>query len=261
MRRIYRQCPKCGHLPAAAMPADGQCPSCGVYFQKWEAAQSAEAAGAPLPVSATRRADEQQQAASRLARFYGLLEAPAFGSPSVFYGRCAALLFGALWGMRLIAMDYRDGEIGQSFMHLILLPIHEAGHVFLMPFGEFLTILGGSFLQVALPLGIGAAFALKNRDNFGAALCLWWAGASLLDLAPYVYDALQPQLMLLGGHTGEDGPHDWIYLLERLGQLHRAHGWGSLVHKLGAGVLLAGLAWGAAVLWRQQRQLDNAARD
>lgn len=239
------------------MAADGQCPACGVYFRKWAATQAALETGESLPASASRRpaaSDRQESAATLLAPLPAL-------SPGAFYGRCAALLFIAVWGVRLISMDYRDGEIGRSFMHNILLPIHEAGHVFLMPFGEFLTILGGSFFQIALPLAIGLAFVLKNRDNFGAAVCLWWAGTSLLDLAPYVYDALQPQLVLLGGHTGEDGPHDWIYLLECFGQLHRAHGWGAFVHTLGAAVLLAGLGWGAAVLWRQRRAQENTALD
>lgn len=242
------------------MPADGQCPACGVYFRKWAATTAALDAGEPLPVSASRRSATDSPAPWR-ANAAALLTPLADLSPGAFYGRCAALLFIAVWGIRLIIMDYRDGEIGRSFMHNILLPIHEAGHIFLMPFGEFMTILGGSFFQIALPLAIGAAFILKNRDNFGAAVCLWWAGTSLLDLAPYVYDALQPQLMLLGGHTGEDGPHDWIYLLERFGQLHRAHGWGFFVHKLGVVAVLAGLAWGAVVLWRQQRQRDDTGTE
>ena len=258
MSGTYRTCPKCGHQPAAPMSIDGQCPACGVFLRKWIATQAALEAGEPLPVPASRQTAASETAPPR-AHLAALLAPLPNISPATFHGRCGALLLIAIWGLRLIAMDYRDGEIGHSFMHNIVLPIHEAGHVFLMPFGEFLTILGGSFLQVALPLAIGAAFALKNRDNFGAAVCLWWAGASLLDLAPYVYDALQPQLMLLGGHTGEDGPHDWIYLLECFGQLHRAHGWGAFVHTLGAGVLLAGLTWGAAVLWRQRRQLDKSA--
>ena len=260
MSGTYRTCPKCGHQPAAPMSIDGQCPACGVFLRKWLATQAALEAGTPLPVPASRLTAASETGPWR-AHLAALLAPQPGTSPATFHGRCAALLFIAIWGLRLIAMDYRDGEIGHSFMHNIVLPIHEAGHVFLMPFGELLTIFGGSFFQVALPLGIGAAFALKNRDNFGAAVCLWWAGASLLDLAPYVYDALQPQLMMLGGHTGEDGPHDWIYLLERCGQLHRAHGWGSFVHKLGAGVLLSGLAWGAAVLWRQRNQLDSTAPD
>jgi hypothetical protein len=256
MSNTYRTCPKCGHQPAAPMPVDGQCPACGVFFRKWLATQAARETGRPLPAPASRQTTSIESAPWQ-ARLTALLAPLPNTSLAEFYGRSAALLFITLWGLRMIAMDYRDGEIGHSFMHNIVLPIHEAGHVFLMPFGEFLTILGGSFFQVALPLAIGTAFALKNRDNFGAAVCLWWVGASLLDLAPYVYDALQPQLMMLGGHTGEDGPHDWIYLLERFGQLHRAQGWGSFTHKLGAGVLLAGLAWCAAVLFRQRRLLDN----
>ena len=256
MGNIYRTCPKCGHHPATPMPVDGQCPACGVYFRKWIATQAALETGEPLPALASRQTANSEQTQWR-SHLTALLAPLPNISPPVFYGRCAVLMFITLWGLRLISMDYRDGEIGHSFMHNIVLPIHEAGHVFFMPFGEFLTILGGSFFQVALPLAIGTAFALKNRDNFGAAVCLWWVGASLLDLAPYVYDALQPQLMMLGGHTGEDGPHDWIYLLERFGQLRRAHGWGYFAHKLGAGVLLTGLVWGGAVLLRQQRHMDN----
>ncbi len=239
------------------MPADGQCPACGVYFLKWEKAQEAqelvEAEESPL-LPAVMGVD-----ASELPRaiFTSLLTPQARMSSTVFYARCAALLFLAIWGFRLMAMDYSDGEIGGSFMHNILLPIHEAGHVFFMPFGEFLTILGGSFFQVALPLGIGIAFAVKNRDNFAAAICLWWVGVSFLDLAPYVYDALNPQLMLLGGHTGEDGPHDWIYLLERFGQLKRSPAWGFAVHKLGVLIALGSMVWAGVLLWRQREQLDE----
>lgn len=242
------------------MPDDGQCPACGVYFLKWAATQAALRSGDSPPVSDSRSPIATKPAVWR-ARLATLLEPQTTVSQAVFYGRCVALIFVGIWGVRLIAMNYRDGEIGRSFMHNILLPIHEAGHVFFMPFGEFMGILGGSFFQIALPFGIGVAFAVKNRDNFGAAICLWWLGCSLLDLAPYIFDALQPQLMLLGGHTGADGPHDWIYLLDRFSQLHRAHGWGAFVHKLGASVLLAALAWGAAILFRQRQQLNRAPAD
>lgn len=236
------------------MPPDGQCPVCGVYFAKWEARQAALESG---EASAGPRSSDAESAASAPGWLALLLTPQARMAPTIFRSRCAVLLFIAVWGWRLIAMDYRDGEIGHSFMHLILLPIHEAGHVIFMPFGEFLTILGGSFFQLALPLGIAIAFALRNRDNFAAALCLWWLGASFLDLAPYVYDALHPQLILLGGHTGEDGPHDWVYLLERCGQVHRSPAWGFAVHKIGALVSLFAVAWGGAVLWRQRESMGQ----
>jgi len=170
------------------------------------------------------------------------------GEPAFLAIRAAALFGLAVWSMYLMTRDVTDGEVFQSFMHNILLPIHEAGHVLFMPFGEFLTIAGGSLFQVLLPLLIGVAFLRKNRDPYGAAVCLWWTGMSFIDLAPYIYDALQPQLMLLGGHTGEDGPHDWIYLFETLGGLPHAQAWAGFVRTTGALLTLVALVWAGLVL-------------
>jgi hypothetical protein len=172
------------------------------------------------------------------------------GDPAFLGVRAAVLLALAIWGMYLTTRDVTEGEVLQSFMHNILLPIHEAGHIFFMPFGEFFTMAGGSLFQVLLPLGIGIAFLRRNHDPFGAAVCLWWTGVSLIDLAPYIFDALHPQLTLLGGHTGEDGPHDWIYLFETLGGLRHAQAWGRFARMVGALLVLVALGWAAQVLRR-----------
>ncbi len=222
MARIHR-CPKCAARFDPPRPEVSECPQCGLWFHKWEAAPLA-----PEVALADEELFDEARPAPDAIRYYG---------------RAAALLFVAVWGFRLAAMDYRDAEINGSFMHNIVLPIHEAGHVFFMPFGEFLTILGGSLFQVALPLAIGAAFLLRQRDAFGAAICLWWAGASVVDVAPYIWDSLDPQLILIGGHTGQDGPHDWIYLLERLGALTHAHTWGTVAHHVGTLMMIAGVVW------------------
>lgn len=174
-----------------------------------------------------------------------------------FYGRCGMFVLLVLWSWFLIGYDYRYAEINGSFMHNILLPIHEAGHVLFIPFGEFMTILGGSLFQLLVPLGIAGAFLWKNRDCFGAAVGAWWGGVSLLDLSPYIYDSLHPQMIMIGGHTGEDGPHDWIYLLGEFGQLTNAQGIGAFVHACGALATIAALAWGAAVLWRQKALVSD----
>jgi hypothetical protein len=209
---------------------ESECPACGIWFHKWNAPLPQPAAAAAIPIEED--------------------EPPPRPDAATYYGRAAALVLVTVWGIFLAAADYRDPTQGFDFMHAILLPIHEAGHVFMMPFGEFITIAGGSFFQVALPLGIAIAFMVKQRDPFGAAICFWWAGASIVDLAPYIYDALEPKLILLGGHTGEDGPHDWIYLLTRLGSLRHAHGWGIAAHHLGVLVMLGSAAWAARWLWR-----------
>lgn len=243
MADTYSQCPKCGQKFPEPLPASESCPACGLYFFKW---------GRPARQSLANKEKADD------AGLVDTLLAPREQMDSIsFYGRLAVLAGLAVWSWFLFGYDYRTAEINESFLHSIVLPIHEAGHVFFIPFGEFLTILGGSFLQLALPFGIGAAFILKNRDNFGASVCLWWTGASLVDLSAYIYDSLHPQMLLLGGHTGEDGPHDWIYLLDVFGQLRHAQGWGAFVHVLGGLIMLAGLVWGAILLKKQHATLTD----
>jgi hypothetical protein len=102
-------------------------------------------------------------------------------------------------------------------------------------------------------------FLRKTRDPFAAAAALWWTGQNFVDLAPYIADARALQLVLLGGHTGaEVEGHDWEYLLQTLGWLHRDVTLGRASFALGAVVMAAALAWGAAVLVRQSRSLRSA---
>jgi len=172
--------------------------------------------------------------------------------------RLRVLLLAALvlWSWFLLRMDYRTGDIMQSFLHRPLLVFHEAGHVVFMAFGEWISVLGGTLGQLLMPLVLAGALLLRNQDPFGAAIGLWFFGVSVLDVAPYVYDALEPRLMLLSGHTGaEGGGHDWMYLLDSMDLRHRARMLGGLVHTAGGATVLGALAWAGWLLLRQRRQL------
>ena len=187
----------------------------------------------------------------------GLFDA-AEGEYSGFVaGRALLLGLLALWGLRIARMSVSEGEIGHSFMHPILLPFHEAGHILFMPLGSFMTIAGGTIGQLAVPLIVMIAFRRTNRDNFAAAIGLWWFAMSLIDVAPYAWDALEPRLTLLNGQTGEDGGHDWINMLGRLGWLQRAHGVGRFFHVSGVIVMLISLLWGSIVLARMWGQRER----
>ena len=241
------QSPKCGYKPPQPLPVSAACPVCGVYFFKCLK---------PTLAPVLPEVDDEPFSSKGDGFLAALFQPLDKMDEMTFYGRCLALVLLVIWSWFLFEYDYRDGEIGTSFMHNILLPIHEAGHVIFMPFGEFLMILGGSLFQLALPFGIGVAFIVKKRDNFGAAIGLWWASVSLLDLAPYIYDALHPQLTLIGGGTGaNDGPHDWIYLFIRLGQIDNAQRWGAFAHGCGGLFMLVALVWAASILWRQSRSV------
>jgi hypothetical protein len=165
--------------------------------------------------------------------------------------RAGFLVLLAWWGIRLISLSIDDGEINSSFLHSPLLVFHEAGHVIFRPFGEFVMTLGGTLGQLLVPAILSAALLLKNRDPFGSSIGLWFVGVSILDVAPYIYDALHPKLVLLTGTTGEDGPHDWIYILDAFGLRNQAQGLGTFVHALGAATIMIALVWGTIVLWKQ----------
>ncbi len=255
----FQKCPKCSiALDPGEAGTSERCPACGLIFAKYEQALAGLPAR-PAPALGTEQVDGE-----RVPLLAWLLYVPARVNSISFYGRCAAYLFFFVWGWRLYAMDVGAADIMNSFMHLIVLPIHEAGHMLFIPFGRFMTILGGSLLQVLLPLVLMASFMFgfggSRRDNFAASLMLWWAAASIIDVAPYIWDAFDPKMMLLGGKTGaESDGHDWQNILGDLGLIKRAHLIAGIAHTLGLIVMLAAYAWGAALLYLQFRRRDSDA--
>ena len=256
---MFTQCPKCGHHPLPenqALPA--ACPACGVILAKAAQARQANAtrpaSGAPPPVAGRITVVEDDPRAERVSL---LLHVPRRVDSMGFWLRAVLLAGFAVWGLVLVGQDFRTGAIGGSFLHRPLLVFHEAGHVVFMLLGEWMTVLGGTLGQLLMPAILGGALLFKNRDPFGAAIGLWLFGVSLLDVAPYMYDALHPQLMLLSGTTGEEGGHDWIFLFSSVGLLAKSQLIGGLVHKLGALVILVALVWGALVLRLQFARIDG----
>lgn len=250
---MFAQCPKCkAALTPGDVAASERCPACGLIFAKYLQAQRRT----PAPLGGPPQ--------DRPAVFARLLYVPERVVSLNFYGRCAAYTFFFIWGWRLYAMDVGAADIMDSFLHLIVLPIHEAGHILFIPLGRFMAVLGGSLFQVLLPLILMAAFVFgfggSRRDNFAASLMLWWAAASIIDVAPYIWDAYDPKMMLLGGATGaESDGHDWQNILGDLGLIKRAHLIAGIAHALGLALMLAAYAWGAALLYLQFRRLGGDA--
>ena len=159
-------------------------------------------------------------------------------------GRAALLALLAWWTARFVPHPLDAGRIIDSFLHLINLPFHEAGHMIFSPLGEFMTILGGSLFQIIIPVVCAVAFA-RQQDWFSTSVCLWWAGENLVDLGPYIADARALQMPLIGGQTGaEVYGHDWEAILERLGWLHLDHAIGIGAHIAGSVVMVGSLALG-----------------
>lgn len=88
--------------------------------------------------------------------------------------------------------------------HLI---VHEAGHLFFSFFGTFVQFLGGTLMQLIIPLLFFIIF-FKSFQVKGMQLALFLLGHSLINVSVYAADAQSQRLPLLG-----NGKHDWAYLL------------------------------------------------
>jgi hypothetical protein len=267
----YAACPKCGHAPMPAQQAfPATCPACGIVLAKFKVAVAIGPTGAvsaamrDLRIRQTLDAPEPEikdgSVVSRLAgvAFY----VPAQVSRLNWQGRIVVLGVLSLWTLWIFRdINIPDGNPGSNFLHLVLTPFHEAGHYAIFRwFGQFIMILGGTLGQHLMPIVLGGALLIKRRDPFGAAVFFWLLGFSISDMGVYMYDAFDPQLMLLGGSTGaESDGHDWQNIFGDLGLLKRARGIGVFFGGAGRVVMLLGLAWGAWMLWLQKARLSDAA--
>jgi hypothetical protein len=118
--------------------------------------------------------------------------------------------------------------------------IHEAGHFFTRPFGQFIYILGGSLVQCLIPL---AMIIATWRQNVGQ--IVWpgfWLGENMVNVSYYIQDAPYKQLKLIAKGL----IHDWNWILSGNEDLAEPLGatvwWGGIivcVVSIGAGVWFA----------------------
>lgn len=114
--------------------------------------------------------------------------------------------------------------------------IHEAGHLVFSPFGEFVSLLGGTILQLLTPILFLIYFLLKT-DYLGISFSIFWVGENLINVSYYISDAQVQVLPLVGG-----GIHDWNNILSDLGILQYTNTLGIVVFYLGVLVLISSLA-------------------
>ena len=128
------------------------------------------------------------------------------------------LIFAALMSVYFLWIAY--APMHGSFLDLVDLPIHEFGHILFSPFGQFVSVAGGSLFQVIMP-AIFVGYFLWNEKYYSASIVLFWVGQSILNVFVYAQDAVVMQIVLLGGLTGSEGSfHDWNYLLTQTGLIN-----------------------------------------
>ena len=119
------------------------------------------------------------------------------------------------------------------------LVIHEAGHILFMPFGQFMTIAGGSLFQVIVPVAF-AAYFFYQKKHYSCALVLFWVGESLINVSVYAGDAVAMELPLLGG---DDSIHDWNWMLDHLSLLGQTKQIAGAIAASGTLAIIAASVW------------------
>lgn len=250
----YPACPKCGHSP---LPADqalpAACPASGLVLAKF----------ASLPLRPTiDEADEADEPAEESFVARWLLHVPGEVYRVYWYWRIAALVVLTGYTLEIFRdTDIKYGDLGGWFLGKVILPWHEAGHLIFRPFGEFMMIFGGTLAQHLFPIILGVALLIKRRDSFGAALAFWLLGYSVIYTGWYMHDAGDPQGMMVNGQSSaETDGHDFINIFSFMGGwwLQRATTIGIIVGRLGEAMMLAGLGWGAWLVWLQKENLSDS---
>ena len=238
-------CPKCHYQrrPGDSHVHAGVCPDCGIAYAKYRPKQGKEedeTVGTPTEyVSLWRRL------------LNTACYVPETSDPMTLWARAALYVLFLVWGLKFIFAGIDWQTIGGSFMHSVNLPFHEFGHVLFGFFGRFMGILGGSLFQVMLPLVFVVAFSLQMRDNFAAAICLWWCGQNFIDVSPYIADAPHRDLPLILGMS--ESAHDWGNLLTMTNSLGSADAIATASFTLGTLIMLVSFTWGGYILWLQTR--------
>ncbi len=242
-------CPKCQYELQKQCEI---CPHCGIVFEKYLKyhLEQPDRQGAQSPIVTVYEEDQ----GSSLTQF--LFRDTQQDTLTYFIGRLVIFSGLILWSWLLISSSIESNAVGNSFLHLVNLPFHEAGHIVFRPFGAFITSLGGTLGQLLMPTICMGVLLLKTRDPFGASVALWWVGENFLDIAPYMNDARAGQLPLLGGNFGHSAPygfHDWQYLLTESGLLQYDHGLAQATFALGAIIMLLSLLWSGLLLGKQYK--------
>lgn len=244
-------CPKCHHEQP-----DGEleCRKCGIIFKKIRNSDQESVIdhnGSDIQTEDIYHASVVEYAKALLTYVEPEI------NPFYFGGRAFVYLFLFIWSFWFIFNTPESNYAGKSYMHLINLPFHEAGHLIFGVFGKFIGTLGGTIGQLLMPLICFVTLLIKTRDTFGASVTLWWLGESFIDIAPYINDARALKLILLGGVTGKEtvNYHDWEYILRHLGMLKFDHALAWTAQISGIFLMFIFAVWGGYLLLKQLKRI------
>ncbi len=157
-----------------------------------------------------------------------------------------------------LATDYQENSSRNKVPFIIWiidtidLFIHEAGHIVFRLFGRFVEFLGGSLLQVIIPVAAVIVFGKSNPKYYP--FTLYWTGQSLINVSIYIGDAPFMKLHLIS----KGAIHDWRWLLSNAGMMENAGDIAWTVNAAGLITCLGGIIVGIYIIFRDS--IDFSAK-
>jgi hypothetical protein len=142
-----------------------------------------------------------------------------------------------------------------SAMDSVNVMVHEAGHFFAGVNGGAVALLGGTVLQLLLPLALTAYCTVKD-DEHAASLGVWWVGQSYLTLSTYMTNGIPASLPV-----SASGADDWSALFVRWDVVSLGAQYAQLSRGFGALIMLVATMWGIfrAAEAQPRRRIANAS--
>ncbi|HTR46029.1 MAG TPA: hypothetical protein VMM16_01395 [Verrucomicrobiae bacterium] len=156
----------------------------------------------------------------------------------------ALIVASAFYGLFLWQAARGSGPF--LMIDLVFIPVHEGGHLLFRFFGEFLSVAGGTILQLSVPLML-ATFFFFQRQVQGVAFCLFFFFEQFLPISVYMADARAQELPLLTVGDADDVIHDWNYVFDRFGVLEHDTQIAHAVQIIGWIGMILTTAW---MIWR-----------
>lgn len=163
--------------------------------------------------------------------------------------------YGRFWLFRAILILYFSYVFINHLLNVeysslfggINLGIHELGHLLFYPFGNFISILGGSFLQIFIPI-LSFWIFLRQEDYFALSVSLFWLSTSLFNLSLYIGDARKQELPLVSPFSGDEIIHDWNFILSKFGLLSFDNFFSISIRIFAIIFMLSSILWGIYLL-------------
>jgi len=157
----------------------------------------------------------------------------------------AVLVIGSIFYLTFLFQAAR-GTGALLMIDLVLVPIHEGGHLLFRFFGEFLNIAGGTLMQLGVPFMLATYFAFQRQVQ-GVAFCTFFFFEQFLPISTYMADARAQELPLLTVGDADYVIHDWNYLFTRLGVIDHDTQIAQVVRVMGWIGMLGTVGW---MIWR-----------